>query len=260
MSRRIHRQNLTGPYALEAESDYDQAFVLRVDDGGSPAVDLGPLDLSPYDPSGTPAGGGFVGELRNKVGGTLLASATVSMRGARASSSLTITGNASDGETVTIGSAVYTFKNTPAAAKDILIGADAEESLENLIAAIEDSGDQGGPEYYTGTTAHLDVRATKYSSTRMDIEAKTGGTAGNAIATATTWTGASWTGAAMAGGTGKAGFNVHFDGEDIPTSLISSGTRRACVFDVFGVLADSSAVKLTTGTAHLNGSSTDPHA
>lgn len=53
-----------------------------------------------------------------------------------ARSTLTVTANPADTETVTFGSNTYTFKTTPVADQDVEIGDTAEDSLVNLAAKI----------------------------------------------------------------------------------------------------------------------------
>lgn len=257
MSRSVPIQNLTGARALEAESDYDLRCAFRVLNAAG--VDWGPQDLSLFDPGGFWAGNGFVGELRDSLGGTLLATALVTMAGGRSYGTLTFVTIAADGETVTIGNEVYTFKTTPAAAYDVLVGADAAACMANLIAAINGDGD-APPQYDEETAVHPHVVAVEYSTTSMRIEAKSGGVWGNYIATTETLAGASnaWGAALMAGGTGQAGFLVHFDGPDIPTTLVTTGISRRMVFDVFGLLADNSPIKVMHSSVQLHASSTDP--
>ncbi len=93
-----------------------------------------------------------------------------------------------DGETVTIGATVYRFKTAIAQAFDVLIGADQEESIDNLIAAINlDAG--SGTLYHAGTTLHPSVRAHGTGGTGL-VEEKTAGV--GAIATTTTAANAAW--------------------------------------------------------------------
>lgn len=109
--------------------------------------------------------------------------------------------NVTDGKTVTIGSVVYRFKDTMAAINDIKIGADADTTLGNLVAAI--NGAEGaGTKYYTGTAAHTLVSAAAVANHATVITAKTKGTAGNAIAKATNEAHLDWdgTGAVFTGG------------------------------------------------------------
>ena len=112
--------------------------------------------------------------------------------------------NVSDADTVTIGSTVYRFKNTLAAAYDVKIGASADATLLNLIKAINASG-TAGTEYYTGTAAHpLVTAATSVTAHAFAVTARAKGTAGNSIASTETSSHLSWGAATLAGGTGSA--------------------------------------------------------
>lgn len=100
--------------------------------------------------------------------------------------SATLTSDATnpvDGDTVTIGSRVYTFVEALTTADQVLIGAAAADTLDNLKAAV--NGDAGeGTTYGTGTEAHADVDATTNTDTTQLFVAKTVGEGGNAIAKA----------------------------------------------------------------------------
>lgn len=120
---------------------------------------------------------------------------------ARATGTLTSDNtNVGDGETATIGTTVYRFKNTMAAAYDVKIGADADTTLANLIKAINGSG-TAGTEYFAGTDAHPDVIAgTTITSHAFPVYAKAFGTAGNSIATTETSAHLSWGATTLASG------------------------------------------------------------
>jgi hypothetical protein len=97
---------------------------------------------------------------------------------------------ASDGETVTIGTTVYTLKTAlsadPAVPYEVLLGANTGETATNLVAAITYDAGLGTNEgvlYGTGTEAHPDVTAEVTDSDDVTITASVKGTAGNAIAT-----------------------------------------------------------------------------
>lgn len=107
--------------------------------------------------------------------------------------------NFADGETVTIGTTVYRFKDTMAQAYDVKVGADGDTSLANLVKAINASG-TAGVEYYTGTLIHPTVSAAAVASHATIVTAKTAGYAGNSIATSETSAHAAWTGSYLAGG------------------------------------------------------------
>jgi len=124
----------------------------------------------------------------------------------KATAILTGTGALTDGDTVTIGETVYTFKTTlttvPAAVPfEVLIGANLAASLDNLKVAIT-AGAGEGTAYGTGTTAHPDVTATTNTDTAQTIEAKVANAAGNDIVTTEVSTKLSWGGATMSGGAG----------------------------------------------------------
>jgi hypothetical protein len=89
-------------------------------------------------------------------------------------------------DTVTIGTTVYRFMGTMAQAYDVQIGSDAEESIDNLVAAINLTG-TAGTEYYAGTAIHPEVEALKLSASTMAIRHKAGETDA-AVATTETFT------------------------------------------------------------------------
>jgi hypothetical protein len=112
---------------------------------------------------------------------------------------LTMTGNAVAGNTVTIGTTVYTFRATVPAAFDVLIGATASDSLDNLIAAINLAAGAGSL-YGTGTTAHPTVSVVAGAGDTMDLTADTAGETGNSIATTETLTNGSFAAVTLTGG------------------------------------------------------------
>jgi hypothetical protein len=125
--------------------------------------------------------------------------------GDRATGTLTgVATNFSDGDTVTIGATVYTFESgTIDVAYEVDLGANLEESLENLASAIMASG-TAGVEYATGTLKHPSVEVTGLTATSITVSAIAAGTAGNAIASTETATPADivWAGATLSGGAG----------------------------------------------------------
>jgi hypothetical protein len=117
----------------------------------------------------------------------------------RATGTLTLTANAGDTETVTIGGLTYTFQTTLVdAANNVLIGATASDSIDNLIAAI--MGTAGaGTTYGTGTPVNTSATAAAGAGDTMDVTAKAPGTAGNNVATTETLTNGSFGAATLAG-------------------------------------------------------------
>lgn len=121
---------------------------------------------------------------------------------ALATGTLTGTVNFSDGDTVTIGSTVYTmtspFVNT---AFNINAATDLQTTLANLKAAINlEAG--SGTLYGAGTTLHPTVDCTASDATTLDVSAKLGGTQGNAIITDSSVGDPDWGAATLAGGAG----------------------------------------------------------
>lgn len=116
----------------------------------------------------------------------------------------TFTGTAGNNQTVTIDGVVYTFKTTlTPTAYEVLIGANAAASANNLARAINDSG-TAGTHYGTGTAAHPTVTASDNGAGVITLTAATAGTAGNGIVLAETITNFTWAAANLWGG----GFNL----------------------------------------------------
>lgn len=145
-----------------------------------------------------------------------------------ASSILTLTVNASNTNTVTVGTkngttpAVYTFKTSLASAFDVLIDTNIQNTLQNLYNAIN-AGPGAGTKYGTSTTSNFDVFATQLPAGQMQVTANLAGTAGNAIPTSKTGITGAWTSTTLAGGLdipGPSNFKV----QRLPptTTLISA--------------------------------------
>ena len=122
----------------------------------------------------------------------------------KASQTLTLTANAANNETVVIGAKTYTFKTalTPAA-NEVLIGAAATDSIDNLIAAVNLAAGIGTT-YGTGTTVNASCTAEAGAGDTMIARAITAGTAGNSVATTETLANGSWGAATLAGGTASS--------------------------------------------------------
>jgi hypothetical protein len=116
-----------------------------------------------------------------------------------ASNTLTLTGNAVAAEQVIIGNVTYSFRDVLVAAYDVLVGATASDSLDNLIAAINGAAGEGTT-YGTGTVAHPDVTAAAGVGDTMTATVISAGEAGNLIETSETLTAGNWTYDNMYGG------------------------------------------------------------
>jgi len=127
-----------------------------------------------------------------------------------ATNTLTSTGtNVSNGDTVTIGSKVYTFQTTLTNVDgNVKIGATAALSLTNLFNAINVISGQGvpGTDFATAMTANTQVVASNPSSTTLFVRAITAGTAGNSIASTESSAQLSWASGSttLSGGTASS--------------------------------------------------------
>ncbi len=120
----------------------------------------------------------------------------------RATAALDITGAIANNQTVTIGTKVYRWRTSGAglaAANDVLIAGTVQASIDNLVAAINDTGVEG-TNYGTGTVAHTQVSAVRTDADTMTVTSIIAGSSGNSIATTETMTNGAWGGATLAGG------------------------------------------------------------
>ena len=132
---------------------------------------------------------------------------------AAASGTLTLTGNTANGETATVGGTTYTcvtaLSTGPTVPDQVLIGATASDTLNNLAAAIDGGvvGSDGiGTIYSTGTTANTDITATA-SGNSLGLQYSATGTAGNAITTTTDIANGSFGSGTLTGGVEGGSFS-----------------------------------------------------
>ena len=108
---------------------------------------------------------------------------------------LTLSANVADGDTVTLDTKVYTFQTSLTNTNgNVLIGATANDSIDNLIAAIE-LGAGSGTKYAALTTVHDSVYAERVVTSTMSVIAHDG--SNKAFATTEVSDTASWGAAAM---------------------------------------------------------------
>ncbi len=106
-----------------------------------------------------------------------------------------ITGNFSDGETVTLGDTQYTFADPFVdSANNVSIGGDRFDSLNRLISAITLEEGGAGSTYGTGTVLNSSATAYNLGGDVMKAIANTPGEAGNNIPVGTTASGGEWYG------------------------------------------------------------------
>ena len=120
--------------------------------------------------------------------------------GTSAVGTLTLTGIPGNTLTVTIGTKVYTFLTTLTQLDgSVLRGATASASIDNLIAAINQTGG-AGVLYGAPTVPHPSVIALVAAGDTMTALAKEIGTDGNSIATTETLSNGSWGDTTLDGG------------------------------------------------------------
>ncbi len=122
--------------------------------------------------------------------------------GVKATGTLTASGTFSNGDTITIGDVTYTMRTaltSPAVKNEILIGAAALNSLDNIKLAVN-AGSGEGTNYSTGTVANPKVTATTNTDTTQVVEARDIGTDGNSIVTTETGTNSAWGAATLESG------------------------------------------------------------
>lgn len=130
--------------------------------------------------------------------------------GTFSTATLTLTGNPTDTQTVAIDGKTYTFRAdlTGNADGDVLVGADAEEAIEHLVAAINrdtfESEAGGGGGYDDNTTEHPTYSAIAIGIDKMQVLARLVGTDTNNDNTAETVTG-TWDGNTGNGANAAAG-------------------------------------------------------
>lgn len=152
--------------------------------------------------------------------------------GTEATGALTFSGTGTAGDTVTIGTEVYTLVAAlsvgPAVENEVLIGATADATAANIAAAI--NGGAGAGVVYSGTTQRHPFVDASVAGAVVTVTAEVAGTGGNSIATTDSGTGASWgaatltTGAADAGGVKAAG---------IMTAPVITGAGQSTTVDLY---------------------------
>lgn len=133
--------------------------------------------------------------------------------GTHAVSVFTSSGAVVDGQTITIGSTVYTAKQVPSLPYHVNMGANAEAFLANLKAAI--NGSFTPVQAYTGTIAHPSVVAVASDATTLTVRGRVPGTSLNTVATTETFTNGSWPDTTLGGGTGASDAGVTTDAATI---------------------------------------------
>jgi hypothetical protein len=121
----------------------------------------------------------------------------------RATGTITLSGQPSNADTVTIGSKTYTFKSSYTNVDgDVTIGADAAHTILNLQAAVN-LGAGAGTAYAVAMTANGEAKISAVTSTTATVSALDHGTIGNHLPLAKSGTNLAVSGTTLSGGTGS---------------------------------------------------------
>lgn len=177
------------------------------------------------------------------------------LTGAKATGTITTTDVFADGETITINGVTYTMKTTlssPAQAFEVLIGASAAASLDNLKTAINGGSTAyptaanaagEGSTYSVGTYRNPHVVATTNANDSQVVEAREFGTAANEFTTSETCANASWGATKLSGGVAN-----------VPDEILIGGSA-AISLDNLKLAINNSA---TEGTEYSFGTKAHP--
>jgi hypothetical protein len=145
-----------------------------------------------------------------------------------ATGTLTMTVQPSDGDTVTVGTtdgvtpAVYTFRNTLSTAYDVLIDTTAQNTLLNLLNAVN-LGPGIGTKYGTSTLVNVDVTMVQLPAGQLQAVANVAGTGGNSIASTSTGSAATWGASTLSGGLSIPGASrFKFSRPPLKTTIIDA--------------------------------------
>lgn len=180
-------------------------------------------------------------------GQNVLTSTGAMVAGTHAVSVFTSSGAVVDGQTITIGSTVYTAKAAPTLPYHVAMGANAEAFLANLKAAI--NGVATPAQAYEGTVAHPSVVAVSSDATTLTIRGRVPGTSLNATATTETFTNGSWSDTTLGGGTGASDAGV-----TTGAATVTIGSITYTVVDELSETygADAIAYQVKKGAAEAN--------
>lgn len=167
-----------------------------------------------------------------------------------ATETLTLTGQPLNTETVVLGATTYTFQTSLVdTANNVQIGADAEESLDNLLAAVNlEAG--AGTKYGTGTAQNVEAFMVDLPDEQVLAQARVPGAAGNSIVTTETLTNGSWGDTTMSGGADIPGVS-EFVMSNLPPEV--TGVRAVAIIGR-NFKTDSGASEVTMSFVEEGGS------
>jgi hypothetical protein len=189
-----------------------------------------PVTIGPYDSGTNPV------EVTWSVGS-----------GTPAAQVLTFSGEPSDGDTVTIGGKVYTFKTVLANTDGyVAIGGSEAQAITNLKQAVN-LGTGAGAQYATATTAQPNGLVATSTGTTLTVTAPRPGASYNSIAVSKTSTACSWGAGTLAGGASIASNTDVVEYLLTCTTPGASGTAQITVTSDTAGEGDAAAT-VTSGT------------
>lgn len=164
--------------------------------------------------------------------------------GAKADETYTLASNVSDGDDVTIDSKVYTFQTSLTDTDgNVLIGATASDTIDNLVAAIM-LASGAGTTYAASMTLHPTATAVIAAGDTMLATAKLVGTAGNSLVTTENGINSSWGAGTMSGGVASdvtlnllAGKPYDWDVDSYFTNLLTADISVVHITNASGSVA-----------------------
>lgn len=196
------RSGFSIPWALDAIFDQGNGPICLVVNVLDPATDVTAVSNEGLTLNATT----LVGQLAHpQVSSVVVKDSTNSVTRLAApvvaTGALSSTGTAPNAnDTVIIAGRTYTAKTAlTGVANEVLIGGTATAFLDNLKAAINGAAG-AGTTYGLATVPHADVTAGTKTATNLQVSAKVGGTAGNALATTEVAVTLVWGAATLTGG------------------------------------------------------------
>jgi hypothetical protein len=156
--------------------------------------------------------------------------------------------NVADGDTVTINTTVYRFKDTFLQPYDVKIGASAAISLDNLKLAVNATAGSEGVTYAVGTLAHPTVVAYTNTDTVQSFAARLPGITANTYPTTETSAHLAWADTTLGGGTGNSNPGVTTAGA---TFVLDANTYTAVIelSESFGATSVANQILWVTSEA-----------
>ena len=154
--------------------------------------------------------------------------------GVAASVTLTSDGvNVTAGETVTLGTTVYTFGTALSGVPNVvLIGANASATLDNLKAAVNGATGAGAV-YSSSTVANPSVDATTKTATTILFLSNVPGVGGNSIVSTETSAHLAFGTATLVGGTDNVGSGTELAAGAYPTGVSQDQITCEAIFPQF---------------------------